>query len=381
MIFRRLFLNIKHNLFNLSTTFWSGVFPFLLGTLFFLAFGRFYIDTDTDPIPVAVVAKDTGTDNYLLTTLKAIADEKEPLLAYDILTEKEASAKLKDGTVSGIIYADGTPTLAVTGQGVDQTTLKTILDTYIRKEAFFTRQIKSGNAAAVSASASKLLSGVSTGTLTGDTNLSAKEISPMMQYFYALVAMACMYFSFYGLRVASGIQANLTPLAARRSVSGQRKSAAVLENYASAFLISFVIFLLLIVYLRVVAHVDFGVHTGLVLLTGALGTMFGLALGIFIGSISRLLLDIKVGLCIGISMLLCFMAGLMMSNIPKILEQRAPILNRLNPATLLSECLYCLTYFDDFSRYTRNMLILAAMTAVLTLVSIFKIRRMKYASI
>ena len=56
-------------------------------------------------------------------------------------------------------------------------------------------------------------------------------------------------------------------------------------------------------------------------------------------------------------------------------EKHAPIINRFNPAALISDALYCINVYDDASRYYRNLITLIVMSAALVLASFLLIRR------
>ncbi len=60
-----------------------------------------------------------------------------------------------------------------------------------------------------------------------------------------------------------------------------------------------------------------------------------------------------------------FLAGLMNGNMKDIVEKSAPIINRINPASLISDAFYCINVYNDTARYYRSLATLAVMSAVL----------------
>ena len=90
---------------------------------------------------------------------------------------------------------------------------------------------------------------------------------------------------------------------------------------------------------------------------------------------------IKIGILLGISMTCSFLAGLMNNTMKNIVEQHAPLINRINPAALISDAFYCINVYDDRSRYITNLIILSIMCVILIIASFCLVRRERYDSI
>ena len=71
--------------------------------------------------------------------------------------------------------------------------------------------------------------------LVQEVSPGGKTIDGTSQFFYALIAMACLYGCFIGFGSAITLQANLTPLAARRSVTPTHKLKLILSEQISSF--------------------------------------------------------------------------------------------------------------------------------------------------
>ena len=90
---------------------------------------------------------------------------------------------------------------------------------------------------------------------------------------------------------------------------------------------------------------------------------------------------VKIGIMIGVSMTLSFLAGLMNADIKNVVDRNAPLLNRLNPAALISDALYCLNVYDAPERYIQDLVILSVMSVLLLAGTFVIIRRERYDSI
>ena len=112
-----------------------------------------------------------------------------------------------------------------------------------------------------------------------------------------------------------------------------------------------------------------------------MGSIIGVCIGITLGCVSRLSIDLKYGLTVAITLFPGFLAGLMFGNMKNIIELHCPIINRINPAAVLSDAFYCMGIYNDMQRFTRCILILAVMSILLLAVAFFSVRRERYDSI
>ena len=367
--------NIIVKLKNFNVIFWPLFFPLILGTLFYFAFGQME-EADFETIPVAVVSQ-TNTDTVFIEFLKGIENSENELIHTQEMSEDDARNALENHKISGIFYAGQTPSLTVIKNGLEESILQSLLESYQNgKQTLMTIASihPEGMEQAVlqMSDYSDLVQQVSLGGKTTDGNA---------QFFYALIAMACLYGAFIGFGAAITLQANLTPLAARRCVTPTHKLKLIVSEMLASFLLQFVSVLILLVYLRYVLHLDFEGQFSNMLLISLIGSMIGVSMGIFIGSLGRMSEGVKIGILLGISMVCSFLAGLMNNTMKNIVEQHVPIINRINPAALISDAFYCINVYDDPVRFRRSLLILTFMSVVLILGSFLAVRRERYDSI
>ena len=70
----------------------------------------------------------------------------------------------------------------------------------------------------------------------------------------------------------------------------------------------------------------------------------------------------------------------MFGNMKDIIEQNAPILNRINPAAVLSDAYYCISVYNDTLRYQRCMITLLIMSVLFLGIAFLGVRRERYDS-
>lgn len=124
--------------------------------------------------------------------------------------------------------------------------------------------------------------------LVHEVSLGGKTIDGNVQFFYALIAMACFYGCFIGFGSAIPLQANLSSLAARRTVTPTHKLKIVLSEQISAFFLGYLDVIILILYLRYILRLDFQGNMTPMLLITFLGCLIGVSLGFFVGSLGKM---------------------------------------------------------------------------------------------
>jgi ABC-2 type transport system permease protein len=204
---------------------------------------------------------------------------------------------------------------------------------------------------------------------------------PLVNYFYTLIAMACMYGGFFGMRETTDIQADISPLAARINTAPVHKLKAFISSICAALLIHLAEVLALLGFIRYVLNIDFGPRAGYVLLTTVIGSITGIFFGAFISALVKKSEGIKVAVLIGVSMLGSFLAGMMYIDIKYLISLNAPFLSWINPVNLLTDAFYSLYYLDNLSRYALNIGVLSGFTVLFCTSTYLIIRRRKYAGL
>ena len=361
--------------------FWALAFPLILGTFFYFSFGSAGLDGtgdyEWDPIKVAIIEEDLSSKNA--ESFQAFLEELEPdtLDIQDISSESDAIKALKEETILGIYYVDDTPSLSVGKNGINESILSSLLKNYNQNAAMIqkiamTHPEKMG--AAIEAMKDYHPE-------TRNESLGGKTLDPNVQYFFALIANACLSGAFLGVRSSLDSQANLSALGARRSITPTHKFKLILIDMTVLFIIHFINILVLNLYLIKVLGISLGDNIGALLVVDFMGSMIGVSLGIAFGCLSKLSTDMKLGLTVAITLIPGFLAGLMFGNMKNIIELHCPIINRLNPAAVLSDAFYCMSVYNDAHRFARSIGILAVMSSLFLFIAYLGIRRERYDSI
>ena len=370
---------IKYNLLvklkNFATTFWPLIFPILLGTMFYFAFGNID-DADFETVQVGIVKED-GADTLFLMFLDQIDNNGNHLIAAQELSESAALTKLENEEISGIYQVRSSPSHTVASNGIPQSILQSILSGYETGKSTI-RNIVRTHPSGLWDGIQQMLNQQETLT---EVSLGGQTINGSAQFFYALIAMTCLYGCFIGFGSAITLQANLTALAARRCVTPTHKLKLILSEQIASFLLGYFDVIVLLIYLRYILKLDFQGKIGPMLLISFFGSLIGVSIGIFVGSLGKMKEGGKIGIILGFSMVCSFLSGLMNNTMKDLIEKNMPVINRINPAALISDAFYCINVYDDMSRYYRNLFTLAVMSITLVTASFLLIRRESYDSI
>lgn len=378
MFFRLYKYSIFQSLRDKLTLFWNLIFPIVLGTLFQLSFGG-YAEEEVifRQIPVAYAAEE---EEEAFGELLKELEEDSGLIKVQTAEYEEARRLLKEGKVEGIYHVEpdtGAVTLIVAEQEVNQTILNSILEQYQRASAAFS-DIARENPAEIQAAAACLEEEcryLKAGSVTD------ASMNNTMDCFYSLVAMTCLMGATSGLIVASDFKADATPLAARRAAAGASRIGMLLPDLAAKITMQFLYTALSICYLTFALGIDLGEHWGLMFLTALTGSILGIMIGFFIGVAGKIRYGIKEGLCIGIMLVSSFFSGLMFQGMARIVETYVPVLNQINPATLVSKALYSLNIYDNLGPYFSCLGRAAVLILVLGAGAFLLVRRERYAAV
>ncbi|MBR6897518.1 MAG: ABC transporter permease [Lachnospiraceae bacterium] len=368
---------------NKSNMFWTLMFPIMLGILFKVAFGGIFSTYELSAIKTAVVYE---TENEQLREnirdfLEGLSSDGEKKLLDITYTDADTAMEmLKDESqVNGIITVkdDGRLALSVWDNGVRSTIQGNIVMTYNQNVELVERTVREdpGKAADVIDRISRRISYIDAKGLEGENK------DPYVAYFYNLIAMTALFAALCSVRIGNSCQANMSALGARTNASPVRRMAIQAASLLAAYIVQTTVILIGITFLLFGLGVNFGGDIPMIYVTTVLASLLGTALGFFVGNIGSWSVDKKEGILTAIIMLGCALSGLMLGELKVIVEENAPLINRINPAAVISDAYYCLNMFGVGARYMQKVIYMIAGSAVLTVAGLFLGRRNHYDSI
>lgn len=377
MFFHSLKYEMKVSLRNKELIMWLMIFPIVLGTFFKIAFGNIYSSDTVSTIPVAVV--ENSENEAFNMVMAGIESSEEPLFKAEYTDADTAGKMLEEGDISGVIYVDddGLSMGVSDTDGVEQSIIESFIRQYTARETVI-KSAAEKDPANIRAAAEAMELDES---INRNIPLTEGDTDPYIQYFYNLIAMVGMFGSLTGLHIAIENQANLSPTGARNNVSSASKLTKMIASLAGSFITQAVCVIISVSYTAFVLGIDFGSRLPLVYLSGILGGCLGVSMGFFVGSIGTMSVGAKTGILMSVSMICCALSGLMIGDIKATISEYAPIVNRINPAALISDSFYCLNLYRDYGRYIEKNVTMAIIMVIFTAGGFLMTRRKKYASL
>lgn len=367
---------------NKANLFWILVFPIVLGCFFKIAFSNVTASESFHTIPVAVVEGDNADATAFHTMIEQLSgDSEDAMLSATFCDDKKARTLLEKGKVDGIFYTTDTVELAVNSDlsdaSINQSILQSLLTQYYLNRDLIV-QILTTNPGNIESLVDSIGQSVDT---RKEVSLTRNNIDTYDQYFYNLIAMACLYTAMGGINLAINNSANLSSLAARKTIAPAKRAALIGTELLAIILFESLLNMVSFLFIVTVLGIHMTTHLGLALLTILISTTFSITFGMFLGCVGPKSEGGKTGLMFAVVMPLCFLSGLMMGTMRMVVEKYAPFVNRINPAALISDSFYALNNYDTLTRYTGNILTLLLMTALFLIISILVTRRNTYASL
>lgn len=360
---------VKRLFRNKILFFWSIIFPLVLATFFKLAFSAITEkDWGFDTIAVAVTTEEGSTpDEMLISFLEEMKNEDQAFFEVTETDPETADRMLSEKEVTAVIVVGEETVIKLRENGLNSTVVKTVIDGYLQSKDIFMEAAVTGKLAQVTEAFSDEMETLAVREFKG----ASKD--PLIQYFQALIAMASLYGAMYGLMNSNELNikaTNTADVAARRLASPMKKIPTVLADVAAAFTIQYVQFLIIIAYYLLVLKVDFGTINGWLFLGGAAYSLLGVLIGYCIGSVVRQKENIQNALMMGTVMFSSFLAGLMVGGLRISIELSAPIVNRINPATLVADSMQALCIMRDMDRFATCMIGILIWCVALIVVSV-----------
>lgn len=372
--------NLKYELLSglrsKDLTFWLILFPIILGSFFKIAFSGVYEkDTAFSKIDTAIVMNED--DVTLKSVIDSIEASDQPLMDVTYANKEEAERLLKEGDVKGIIYSGDELSLTVTDKGIEQTILSTFVEKYNNRARIIKKTAETDHSA-VEKVAAVLSEDVKA---ANEVPLTDGNTDNLIFYFYNLIAMVALYGSLNGLNIAKNNQADVSVLGARKQCSPTSKSLSTLASFCCCIIMQTMCMLICVTFLRFVLRVDFGNRLHLVYLAAILGGIVGVSMGFFIGSVGNISSSTRTTISFSLSMIFCFLSGLMISSLKPKIALMFPWFDKLNPAAVIADSFYSLNIYTDYDMYLEKIATMAIMSAVLVMLSLIFTRRKKYASL
>lgn len=328
-----------------------------------MAFSNISNNEKLDIIDIAIVNNEEFNNNMVFKiAFEKLSDKKsnDRLFNTKYVSEEKAKDMLENSEIVGYLQLDNSePKIVIQNNGIDETVFKYATEQVIQMSktgVFENKEIKI-------------------------KNITNKNMDYTMIEFYSLIAMAALYGGIFSIWIINQIMPNLSSKGKRISISPLKKGTIICSSLLASYIIQLLGILILFMYTIFVLKVDFGNRLGYIILLAIIGSLAGLSTGLSIGILSKNSENTKTGMLIGFTMLGCYFAGMMGISMKNIIDKNVPLINKINPAAMITDGFYSLYYYDNLNRYFMDVISLLIFSSILIIISFRNLRRTKYDSI
>lgn len=372
---------------------WCLVFPLILATLFIFMFGSLKNSATVEAVPVAVVEDDAWGGSAFAKVVDGLSKGEGHLLDARRVRSVEAGEKLLDeGEVAGVYSVDaaGEPGV-VLGPGasstdgtdtasVNRSILETVASSYAQSAELIARVAEDDPQALADSGAVERALGIE--ATVGRVSLTRSTPDDTVRFYYALLGMAALYASTSAASVLLDAAGDLSPLGARRCVGGQSRLTMLAGTLVGCWAIAYACLVLVFLYVRFAAGVDFAGREGMALLGLAAASLLAVAFGMLVAAVplgggkqSRTGLITAVN-CVG--SLFAGLYGMPSMALADSVARACPAEAWLNPPKLICDTFTDLYYYESLIPYFAHVLVCAALAAACLAVTTAVFRRQRY---
>ncbi len=386
MFFHNFNYTLKTLFKNKILIFWTYAFPIILGLLFYFAFSDIEKGETFKVIPIGIVENQAFLENTLYKeTFQVLGEEGSKTQLFSIRYEDEETCQslTKKKEIVGYLNLENEARLVISENGIDETTFKFVIEEIEEKKALFNHLIEM-NQDSIRNDASfvaQIYENVMANQVSSIQDDSKSHLSYTMIEYYTLIAMACLYGGIVGMYAINQKLANMSSNGKRVSVAPIQKIKLIGSSALASYVALLIGVLLLFLFTVFVLHVDYGDSIFYVLLLILFGSLAGLAFGLFISVLLKKNENTKIGIIIASTMFCSVLSGMMGITMKYVIDKNVPILNKINPANMITDGFYALYYYDTPERFFMNLISLILFSLVLFLISIVILRGEKYDSI
>ena len=336
MFFHNFKYTLKILLKNKTLLFWTFAFPILLGTFFHMAFSNIEKSEKLEIIKIAIINnKNYQKEEIFKNAFTNLSDKKNKnrLFSITYTNIEKAQKLLEQKKITGYILFEGKKgKIKVNENGINETILKYVVDE-ISSNKEITQNMINKNTQNNNIDYEKIKKEINS-TITQNqvklNNITNNNLSYTMIEYYTLIAMTCLYGGILSMFITNYKLANTSAVGKRTSISPTHKRSTLLSSLLASYIVQIVGVGILFIYTILILKVDYSHHIPYIISLALLGSLAGLSLGIAVATIIKTNENTKTAILIAITMLSCFLSGMMGITMKYVIDKNIPILNKIN---------------------------------------------------
>lgn len=214
-----------------------------------------------------------------------------------------------------------------------------------------------------------------------ESNFIDESPNPYLWYYYSTLVMGILFNALSGVDMVAKLKADVDYYAMRISVSPKKKASLIFTGYGVYLTIALIINFIQIALMKEVFEIPMGNNPLKLILLVIACNIFSIAFGTFCGCLMKGNPESRSNKVTSIIMVSSFLSGEMICVLPGFIESKIPLLNDINPATVMNMALFRLAYSAKTMDYYSNLIKIVALAVICLIISIMILRREKYASL
>ena len=385
MFFHNFIYSLKVLLGNKTLIFWSFAFPIVLGFLFNLAFKDIEKNESFNTFDIAIIESPQFSDDvFYKEAYKSLSNGDDRIFNITMTNKDDAEKMLADKEITGYLEFLDSVSITVNQSGIYETILRFVVDEIESNKKMISTLVKDKLQTAKPNEVANIIEGIKDKVINGNATVIDKtrdNMSYTMIEYYTLIAMSALYGGVISMYIINLKLANMGSVGKRTAVAAIKKGTLIISSLIASYLVQLVEIALIFIFTVFVLHVDYGNEIGFVILTSLVGSLAGLALGVLVATLFKTNENAKIGILIAITMLGCFLSGMMGITMKYIVDTYAPFVNIINPASLITDAFYALYYYGVNNRFIQDILSLIIISVLMIILSWRGLRRQKYDAI
>ncbi|HAH18233.1 ABC transporter permease [uncultured Eubacterium sp.] len=385
MLLRLFYYKLKEGLRDKSFLGWNLIFPFLLGTVFYAALGHLYNEELNEPINI-VIEKMDNTEALHGEWLKKTMPEDQ--LNSDYVKNMPTAYDMMNETLSKIEYDDGTKMFDIKNVDkkeaeklLEDDKIEAIINPYDYENIKMEIKKNGIKQSILTSIVTAFREGIDIKEYVKTSGLQGNNKDPYVQYFYNILAMISVMTSCGVMLSVIKTQANYSAIGIRVESSPVSR---VLQSFCSMLAMSFlqiVILIVSIIYYVYVLKVDFGCSIKYIFITSMFAAFMGCSLGYMVACVGNASEGLKNAILVGLVTGGGFLAGLMKGDMYIVVEKKFPLINRINPSSIITNAFYTLNMYGANAKYTKSILTMFVYSIIFIAIGMIFRGRRGYASI
>ena len=376
---------------------WSLMFPLVLMIMFkFMFTGIFIQETTITATRVAVVTSDSSQENTMLAdnfkqAIDSMSQADEPLVTYvdDISSKTKADENLcssasGDGLIDAYYLIDDSKITIIAQKDFysENSTkvyvLRQISDSFMNQYNLIVTASQT-NPSQIPEIIEDMSDTVEYTVYHSD--IYKTEINTYHWYFYSTIVMGMIFNFGSGINLVSEIRADASETGKRINIAPITKKKIVIYGILARLIQCCSVTTILCLIVKFVLHIPLSDNIPLLAAFVVIGNLLSISIGAFIGIISNGTSKDRENKGWGFIMALVFLSGEMFMQMPSIVEKHCPILNDINPVTVMNFALFDLTYSSDLSSFYLALAKMLAVSIVFMILISTYLRRNSYAAL